>query len=62
MKKILVGWVYDEEDYAFHSISAWNDSPQGIYLCVLKHKKNLGQFKGHKVKVTIKELSPKRKE
>jgi hypothetical protein len=58
-KNILEGWVYDDEDYNFHSISAWNDSPLGIYCCILKHKKDLGQFKGHKVRITIEEIGGK---
>jgi len=55
-KKILVGWMYLEEDYAFHSISAWNDSPLGVYLVLLKHKKDMGKFSSKKVRITIEEI------
>lgn len=56
MKKVLEGWTYEEDDFEFNSISAWSDSPQGVYFVVLKYKKDLGKFKGKKVRITIEEV------
>ena len=51
-----MGWIYADEEYTFHSISAWNDSPQGLYFVLMKHKKDIGKFDCKKVKVTVEEL------
>lgn len=55
-KKSLVGWTYDDEDFEFKSVSAWHDSPLGLNLYILKYKKDLGKFKGYKVRITIEEV------
>ena len=55
-RKSVTGWIYADEDYAFHSISAWNDSPQGLYFVLMKHKKDIGKFDCKKVRITVQEL------
>lgn len=55
-KKVLEGWTYADDDFTFQSISAWSDSPQGIYFVLLKNKKDLGKFAGKHFRITIEEL------
>lgn len=55
-KKSLVGWMYKDDELEFKSISAWRDSPLGVYVCLLKHKKGIGKFDCKKVRITIEEV------
>ena len=55
-RKVLVGWIYEDDDCAFHNMYAYSDSVEGLYFCLLKRKKSLGKFKGKKVRITVQEL------
>lgn len=54
-KKIITGYTYADDNFKFESISAWGYLP-GVNVVVLKRKKDMGNFKYRKVKVTVEEL------
>jgi len=56
--------MYSEplEDLGFENMDAWKSTPTvlGLHLVLLKHKKNCGNFKATKVRITIEELPTKK--
>ena len=51
----IIGWIYNDK-IKFENIAGHGDYVEGAMICVLKRKKDLGKYKGKKVKITIEEI------
>ena len=55
-KKVLCGWIYTPDSYAFRNIDAWGGYVPAYQCCLLKYKRDMGKFASRKVRIIIQEL------
>ena len=53
--KEITGWAYLDDKFECENINMWEFTP-AWNIILLKRKKDLGKFKGKKVKITIEEI------